>query len=73
MATAQLRDAASKLEAAADYADDPRKPNAAFNWSGLISLLVQLIPEIIALFAAPAPAPTPFRHPASVPYSVPVV
>jgi hypothetical protein len=63
MPTAQLRDAASKLEAAADYADDPAKANAAFNWPGLISLLVKLIPMIIALFAAPAPAPEPVPTP----------
>lgn len=59
MASENLRQAAAELVAAADHADDPTKLNAAFNWAGLIQLLVTVIPQVISLFGKDVPAPSP--------------
>lgn len=55
MSTSIIRNAATQLTAAANYADDPKTDNLKFNWQSLISLLVQVIPAILALFTKPAP------------------
>lgn len=54
MDASKLRECANQCNAAADHLEQKGAPGVkgagAFNWTGLIALLTQVIPEIFTLF-----------------------